>query len=217
MAKYEIGIIGLGKFGYFLGQSLTDLGHTVVGIDSDPEKIKRAQDVLTQVYQADATDKAALTQLGLAELSHVIISVGHSMEASILIALHLKELGAENVWCKAVSADHEKVLKKVGVDHVVFPERFAAEQLARELVIPGLIDYLPLGKGIVLQELKVSAWAGKTLRELDLTNKYGIQVVAIKKAGEAEFEFVPKANTVLTREHILAVIGKEGAIKDLEP
>jgi len=215
--KYEIGIIGLGKFGYFLGQSLTDLGHTVLGIDNDSEKIKRAQDVLTQVYKADATDKAALVQLGLAELTHVIISVGHSMEASILIALHLKELGTQNLWCKAVSTEHEKVLKKVGVDHVIFPERFAAEQLARELVIPGLIDYLPLGKGVILQELRVSKWAGKTLRELDLTNKYGIQVVAIKQTGEAEFKFVPKANTVLTKEHILAVIGKEEAIKDLEP
>jgi len=216
MEKREIGIIGLGKFGFYLASSLINLGHTVIGIDSSLDKVKRAQDVLTQVYEADATDKEVLYQLGFAELNHVVVSVGHSMEASILISLYLKELNAPDVWCKAISNAHEKVLQKIGVDHVIFPERFAAEQLARNLVVPGLIDYLPMGKGILLKEIKVGRkWEGKTLRDLDLTNRYGIQVIAIRQKEEKEFTFVPRADYPLKQGDVLAIVGREENFKDL--
>ncbi|MDD4650214.1 MAG: NAD-binding protein, partial [Desulfoplanes sp.] len=111
----EIGIIGLGKFGFFLGSALINMGHRVVGVDSTQAKVQAAQETLTQVYQANATDSIALAQLGIADLSHVIVSVGQSMEASILIALHLKELKAAQIWVKAVSEDHEKILNRIGV------------------------------------------------------------------------------------------------------
>ncbi len=217
MAKYEIGIIGLGKFGFYLAKSLVDLGHEVIGLDRDPEKVKRAQEILTQVFEGDATDRTVLLQLGFQDLNHVIISVGHSMEASILIALHLKELGAKDIWCKAMSDDHEKVLNKIGVDHVIFPERFAAEQLARSLVIPGLIDYLPIGKGVILKEVTVDKWEGKTLKELDLTNRFEVQVIAIKSQKDKEFTFVPKANQRLKKGDVLVIIGKEEKIQSITP
>ncbi|MDQ7032653.1 MAG: TrkA family potassium uptake protein [Desulfonauticus sp.] len=215
MAKVEIGIIGLGKFGFYLAKSLINLGHNVVGLDNKTERIKRAQDLLTQVYEGDATDKATLSQLGFADFNHVVISVGHSMEASILIALYLKELGAKDVWCKAISDEHEQVLRKIGVDHVIFPERFAAEQLARSLVVPGLIDYLPMGRGVLLKELVIDKWAGKTLRELDLTNKYGVQAIAIKSKDNNEYTFVPKANYKLQKGDVLAIVGQETSFMKL--
>jgi trk system potassium uptake protein TrkA len=217
VAKFEIGVIGLGKFGFYLAKALVGLGHNVVGLDNRPERIKRAQDVLTQAYEADATDKDALAQLGFAELNHVIISVGHSMEASILIALYLKELGAPDIWCKAISDDHEKLLLKIGVDHVIFPERFAAEQLARSLVVPGLIDYLPMGKAILLKEIVIENWEGKTLRDLDLTNQYGLQVIAIKHKGGKEYTFVPRADQKLKKGDVLAIVGKEENFEKLKP
>ena len=217
MAKYQVGVIGLGKFGFYLAISLVKLGHEVVGLDQDTEKIKRAQDALTQVFEGDATDRVVLSQLGFHDLNHVIISVGHSMETSILIALHLKELGARDIWCKAVSDEHEKILLKIGVDHVIFPERFAAEQLARSLVIPGLIDYLPIGQGIILKEVTISRWEGKTLKELDLTNKYEVQVIAIKPQGDRDFVFVPKASQILKKGDVLAIIGKEESLQRLNP
>ncbi len=217
MAKYEVGIIGLGKFGFYLARSLVDLGHEVVGLDRDTEKVKRAQEVLTQVFEGDATDRTVLLQLGFQDLNHVIISVGHSMEASILIALHLKELGARDIWCKAMSDDHEKILNKIGVDHVIFPERFAAEQLARSLVIPGLIDYLPIGKGVILKEVTVKKWEGKTLKELDLTNRFEVQVIAIKSQNDKEFTFVPKASQKLKRGDVLIIIGKEENLQSITP
>ncbi len=217
MAGKEFGVVGLGKFGLSLAQSLVNRGQTVVGVDSDPEKVKIASEILTQAYQAEAVDKVALQQLGFGELSDVIVSTGHSMEASILITLFLKELGCKSVTVKAMSRDHEKVLRKVGADSVIFPERYAAEQLAAKLAVPGLIDYLPLGHNVLLKELVVSRWAGKTLRELDLTNTFSIQVVAIKAAGEQQFVFVPKASQPLQKGDVLAVIGRGEKLVDLEP
>lgn len=217
MASKEFGIIGLGKFGFSLAQALAKHGQNVVGVDADPEKVKDAAEFLTQTYQAEATDKVALKQMGMGELHAVIVSTGGSMEASILVTLFLKELGCPHVTVKAVSRDHEKVLKRVGADDVIFPERYAAAQLAAKLAVPGLIDYLPLGTNVLLQELTVHKWAGKTLRELDLTNTFGIQVVAIKQNGEERFQFVPKANQPLRAGDVLAIIGHGDSVCRLEP
>jgi trk system potassium uptake protein TrkA len=216
MARKEFGVVGLGKFGLSLARSLMNHGQTVVGVDSDPEKVKVASEVLTQVYQAEGVDKVALKQLGLAELPSVIVSTGHSMEASILITLFLKELGCRKVTVKAMSRDHEKVLRKVGADEVIFPERYAAEQLAAKLAVPGLIDYLPLGTNVILKELTVDRWSGKTLRELNLTNAFGIQVVAVRGAEEQQFVFVPKADLPLQKGDVLAVIGRGENLMGLE-
>ena len=216
MTRKEFGVIGLGKFGLSLAISLMNHGQAVVGVDNDPEKVKDASEILTHAYQAEAVDKVALEQLGFAELAEVIVSTGHSMEASILITLFLKELGCKSVTVKAMSQDHEKVLKKVVADLVIFPERYAAEQLAAKLAVPGLIDYLPLGINVILKELIVERWAEKTLRELNLTNSFSIQVVAVKAAGEKHFVFVPKADVPLQKGDILAVIGRGENLLDLQ-
>lgn len=216
MARKEFGVVGLGKFGLSLAKSLMHHGQTVVGVDSDPEKVKVASEVLSQAFQAEAVDKVALKQLGLGELPSVIVSTGQSMEASILITLFLKELGCRSVTVKAMSRDHEKVLRKVGADEVIFPERYAAEQLAAKLAVPGLIDYLPLGTNVILKELTVDRWSGKTLRELNLTNSFGIQVVAVRAAAESQFVFVPKADLPLQKGDVLAVIGRGENLMGLE-
>ncbi|MGE4442195.1 MAG: TrkA family potassium uptake protein [Desulfomicrobium sp.] len=216
MVHKEFGVVGLGKFGLSLAKSLMAHGQKVVGVDSDPDKVKAAAEVLTQAYQAEAVDKSALEQLGFGELLEVIVSTGHNMEASILITLFLKELGCKSVTVKAMSRDHEKVLAKVGADAVIFPERYAAEQLAAKLAVPGLIDYLPLGTNIILKEFTVERWSGKTLRDLDLTNSFGIQVVAVKSFEEKQFVFVPKADQPLRKGDVLAVIGRGEKLLDLE-
>lgn len=216
MEKREFGIVGLGKFGLSLGRSLRRHGQVVVGVDSDPDKVKIASEVMSQAYQAEAMDKTALQQLGLAELSEVVVSTGHSMEASILITMFLKELGCGRVTVKATSHDHEKVLRKVGADEVIFPERYAAEQLAAKLAVPGLIDYLPLGHNVILKELTVERWAGRTLRDLNLTNSFGIQVVAVRTFGEQQFVFVPTADQPLQRGDTLAVIGRAESMTGLD-
>ncbi|MDO4766722.1 MAG: TrkA family potassium uptake protein [Pseudomonadota bacterium] len=216
MKRKEFGIVGLGKFGLSLGQALRGHGQTVIGVDSDHEKVKEAAEILDQVYQADAMHKAALQQLGFGELPEVVVSTGHSMEASILIVMFLKELGCRRVTVKAISLDHEKVLKKVGADKIIFPERYAAEQLAARLAVPGLVDYLPLGRNVVLREFVVEKWEGQTLRNLNLTNVYGMQVVAMRSRDAKEFGFVPRADTVLQKGDVLAAIGRAENLEKLE-
>jgi trk system potassium uptake protein TrkA len=216
MARKEFGVVGLGKFGLSLAASLMKHDQKVVGLDMDPDKVRAASEILTHAYQAEAVDKTALEQLGFGELPEVIVSTGHSMEASILVTLFLKELGCKSVTVKAISHDHEKVLRKVGADSVIFPERYAAEQLAAKLAVPGLIDYLPLGTNIILKEILVDEWAGRTLRDLDLTNNHGLQVVAIKGAEDKQYTFVPKAGVPLRKGDALAVIGNAENLAEVE-
>lgn len=216
-SSVQVGIIGLGKFGFAFGQALVELGQEVMGIDSNMDLVRRAQDALTQVYQADAMEKKALEQLGIRDMTHVMVSVGGSIEASAMISLYLKELDVPNIWVKAVSEDHEKLLRKIGVNEVIFPERFAANQLANRLAVPGLIEYLPFGQNVALLELMVQRWDGRTLRELALTSKYGVQVIAVRKAGEESLEFIPKADEPLRKGDTLIVIGQSDSLSELKP
>lgn len=217
MAGEQICIIGLGKFGFHLGRCLVELGREVLGVDGDADKVKNAQEVFTQVYQLDARDKRALEQIHVEEMSHVVVSVGHSMEASILISLYLKELGVPQVWVKAVSTDHGKLLDKIGVDNVFIPERFAAKNMAHQIASPGLIEYLPMDRDVALKEIGIDDWAGRTLRQLDLTNKHQVQVIAWKRADTDHYSFIPKADEALGRGDKLVLVGREDRLARLRP
>jgi len=206
--KRQIGVIGLGKFGLKFGETLIALGHEVLGIDADNEKVMGARHILTQVYKADAMNKKALEQIRVQDLDCVLISVGSSIAASAMIALYLKELGVPRILAKAVNEDHEKLLYKIGVDEVIIPEFMAAKQIASRIVMPGFIDYLPFDESMVVKELPVKKWAGQRLRDLDLTNKFGIQVIAIRKNGEEKYQYIPKADYVFTEGDIIVAIGK---------
>jgi trk system potassium uptake protein TrkA len=204
----EVGVIGLGKFGFSLAKALTDLGIKVVGVDVNPEYVRRAQDTLAQTFEADATDQKALSQIGFQDLDRVIVSTGSSMEASILVVLNLQAVGVKNIWVKAISEAHERVLYKLGVPFVVFPEAFVAFQLAHRLAAPGLHEYFGLGKDVATREIVVDQWTGKTLRELSLTNTYQVQVIAFRQNGESEFHFVPQADRQLEQGDVLVILGK---------
>ncbi len=213
--KIEVGIIGLGKFGYALAEALRELGHDVVGIDADMDKIDRAQSVLTHAYQADGTDKNALRQTGIHEMDYVAVSIGNSIGTSILVTLNLLELGVDKTWVKAVSEEHQRVLSKLGVDYVIFPEQFVARQLAHRLAVPGLLEYLPLGSGIMVSQVTVDIWSGKTIKQLALPSKKGVQIVAVKQAGVQEFSFVPQADIVLSKGDILVLLGHGDIISEI--
>ena len=214
--KKEIGVLGLGKFGFSLAVALTNLGHDVVGVDLDSEHIRRAQDKLAQVYQADVTDEKALEQIGFKELERVIVSTGESMEASILSVLNLQALGVEKIWVKAVSEEHERVLYKLGVPYVVFPEAFVAFQLAHRLAAPGIQDYFGMGQDVVTREILINKWAGKALRDLNLTNTYHVQVIAYRRNGESQFSFVPEADRPFEEGDVVVMIGKTEDVMKIE-
>ena len=205
--KPQVGVIGLGKFGYKFGMTLLNLGHNVLGIDYQKENIDRAKKTFNQVFEADATQKLALEQIGVSDMTHILVSVGNSISASTMISMYLKELSVQNVWVKAIHEDHAKLLKKVGADEVIIPEHLAAEQLAYIIDMPGLIEKLPFDPDMVIREMAVEKLAKKTLREIDLTNQYNTQIIAIKKIGESRYKFIPRANDELSLGDKIIVIG----------
>ncbi len=216
MASIEAGIIGLGKFGLRFGQALVRLGHQVIGVDVDSGNVQRASQVLTQVYQADATEKRTLIQLGFGDLKYVLVSVGDSIAASCMICMFLKELGVPMVWAKAADDDHEKLLRKIGADDVIIPEIAAAKDLANRLAIPGFLEYLPFGKNIALKEIPVSKWAEKSLRELNLPKEKHVQIIAVKDPQGKDIRFVPGADEPLKKGEVLIAMGYTRDLVNLE-
>jgi trk system potassium uptake protein TrkA len=134
-----------------------------------------------------------------------------------MIAMYLKEFNIANVWAKAIDNDHAKLLMKIGVNQVVIPEHLAARQLANRIVMPGFIDYLPFDLDMVLEQLTVKNWAGKSLREIELTSRFGVQVIAIRKVNGKKYKFVPKADDLLEKDDVVVVIGHAERLRKLEP
>lgn len=213
--KPQVGVIGLGKFGYKFGITLLNLGYKVLGIDSQKENINKAKNTFTQIYETDATQKQALEQIGVSDMSHILVSVGNSISASTMISMYLKELNVQNVWVKAIHEDHAKLLRKVGVDEVIIPEHLAAEQLAYRIDMPGLIEKLPFDPDMAIREMGIDKFAQKTLREIDLTNRYNIQIIAIKRYGESKYRFIPRADDKLSHGDKIIVIGDAEALSKI--
>jgi trk system potassium uptake protein TrkA len=215
--KIQIGIIGLGKFGLEFGQTLIALGHEVLGVDNNHDNVANAQHILTQVYQADAMSREALKQIRIHDLEHVLISIGDSIAASVMVSMYLKELGVPKIWVKGIHRDHEKLLYKIGVDEVIIPEYMAAKQIASRIAIPGFIDYLPFDKTMAVKEYSVKRWAGKNLKELNLTNTFGIQVIAVKKNGNKAYQYIPKADEILIKGDNFVAIGEINQLEKITP
>lgn len=203
----EIGIIGLGKFGLTLGELLTRLGSVCIGLDNTAAKVQQARAALTQVYEGDATDRNVLAQIKMHSMDVVVLAMGDKLEKAILAILNLQELGAKCLIVKAASPVHKKVFDKMGVQGIVQPEIEAARQLAYRLDNPGLIDLLPIGRGVALQESTVDNWAGKSLRELNLRHASNVLVAAVRPNGSQDYHFVPDPARKLQKGDSLLIIG----------
>jgi trk system potassium uptake protein TrkA len=212
----EIAVIGLGKFGFYFARTLAELGLAVVGIDTHASRVQMARDVLAKVYRADATKTEALEQVGISQMSHVLVSVGDSIAASSMISMYLKELEVEHVWVKAVNPDHQRLLYKLGVDQVIIPEQLAAVQMASRVAIPGFLQYASFDDELSFQELVVDKWAGKSLRELDLPNKKGIMVISMRRKDGERAGFIPDPQYVLQPGDRLIVMRKTNDIDEIK-
>lgn len=215
--KPQICVIGLGKFGYKFGASLTALNHRVIGIDSNPDNIQVAQKIFSRVYEADASQKQALEQIGFSEITHVLVSVGDSISVSAMTTMYLKEMMVPNVWAKAINEDHAKLLKKTGADEVIIPEHIAAGQLADRIDMPGIIQRLPFDSQMIIREITIKNFTGKTLKEIDLTNRFDCQILAIKKTGEKNYRYIPKADDILEKGDVVIIIGKRKSLSSIDP
>ncbi len=206
----QFAVIGLGRFGSHVVRLLYESGHEVLAIDTSAAAVQRVKDHSTRAVVLDARDKQKLRALGIRDVDVVVVSLGERIEASALVALHLKEIGVQRVIAKAGSEDHAKLLELIGVDEIISPERQAAERLAGRLRDAGVLDYIPLGEGYSIHEITPPAeFLEKSLEELKLRNRYNVQVLAIRDSRTDELQVNPPANFRIQGNHILVVLGKD--------
>jgi trk system potassium uptake protein TrkA len=209
----QIAVIGLSSFGFYLAKRLTELGSEVLAVDNNEPVIDRVKIHVTRAVIADATDARALKELDLHGMDAVVLSLGGSLEAAILAAMHLKELGVRRIVAKALSDDHAKILEVLGVHRIVFPERDMGNRVASSLHGANVEDFLPLGADFsILEMFPLKEMVGKTLPELDFRKRYRCQVLAVKDKVPEEAVFIPEPDTKLKASHVLIVMGKN---KDL--
>ena len=177
-------VIGLGRFGGAVAQSLAELGHEVLGIDEDGAIVQSWADRLTHVVQADTTDSATLTRLGVQDFPRAVVAIGTDIEASVLTVLALTELGLKDIWAKALSPKHGRILERTGAHHVIYPEADMGRRVAH-LVASKMIDFMELDDGFAICKTRVPPEAaGKTLAESDIKNKFDVQILLVTRDGE---------------------------------
>jgi trk system potassium uptake protein len=204
----QFAVIGLGRFGRAVCQTMHHSGYEVLAVDSDRNKVDQALDdrIVTHARQIDSTQPAALREAGIFEQDTVIIAIGNYVQESIITTMNVKEGGVRHVVAKASSEIHEKLLKKVGADHVVFPEHEAGCTLAQSLTKPGILERFELDPENSIVELIVpESFHGKTIAELKLRSHYGLNLLAFSKDGK--FVINPEPNTYLARGAAIVVIG----------
>jgi trk system potassium uptake protein TrkA len=210
-------VIGLGKFGFNVAKTLYGLGQEVTAIDVDKDVIQRIQDHSNQAVVTDATVSANLTALGVDNVDVAVVSLGEKMDASILVSLHLKELGLNEIWVKAISEDHGKILKRIGVTEVIHVEKDMAHRVAHNLSRPNVLDYLPVSEGYSIQETSVpQAFTGKSLLDLNLRKRFDINVIAIKELVPERLVLNPEADFLLKDSHIMVILGRDQDLDKLK-
>jgi len=214
MKKYVI--IGLGSFGSNLVKVLSKNDCEIIAIDNVESKVNEIKDLVTQPITMDATNKENLKSLDLDDVDAVIVSMGKSLEPSILTSHILKELGVKKIIAKALSEDHEKILRLVGATEVTYPEKDVAEKIGNRLTYANMVDYLPLESGLVLQEIAApDAFVGKSLAEIDLRKKYNVTVIAIKSIIPEQTIANPSGDFIIKESDILLVMGQNEDIAKL--
>ncbi|WP_238448300.1 TrkA family potassium uptake protein [Micromonospora sp. 4G55] len=200
----DIAVIGLGRFGCHLAGALSRLGHEVLAVDRDSEQVQRWAPYLERVVQADATEEDALRQLGLADFRRVVVAIGVSLEASVLTVVALAEIGVPQIWARATSDKHARILASVGAHHVVFPEAETGERVAH-LIVSRMLDFIEFGDDFAIAKVPVPpSLVGRSLRDL-APERYGVLVVGAKLPGE-RFRYAT-ADTRISKGTVLIVEG----------
>jgi len=215
--KKQFAVIGLGRFGSAVCSTLHKGGYEVLAIDQEEKRVISAlsDQIASHALQLDSTEISALREAGIFEFDTVIVAVGSFLAESITTTLNLKEGGVPNVIAKASSATHVKLLNKVGADMVVFPEQEMGQQLARQLTRPRLLDQFELDAEHSIVEMIVpDEFDGKTIAELELRRRYGINLLAIKNEGD-KMEINPLSNRKLYKGTMIVVVGSNQDINRL--
>lgn len=213
--KNEIyAVVGVGRFGLAVAQTLLSLGKDVIAIDINPQRLKPLEDTSADVFVVDEISLESFEQAGLGDCRCVIIGVGKDIEASILAALNAKELGAERVICKVINPDHAKILRKIGVE-VIFPELDTGRRLAMRLSSNVTEDIFTLTKDFSIIQVKIpSYYNDKTVIDLDFRRKYGVNIIAIVRDGRVDGQIGPQ--TMIKGGDYLVVAGKNSGLDDMQ-
>ena len=224
----QYAVIGLGRFGSSVARTLAEKGKEVLCVDTDEEKVQDISEFVTHAVCIDARDEKALRAVGVENVDVAVVSIGSNLEASILITLILKEIGIKEVISKAVTADHGKVLTRVGATRIVFPERDMGVRLANSLISPAIIEHIELSVGHSTAEVVPPPdFVGRSLGDVDIRAKYGVNVIAIKKKVpvvakdgkkrvEQRINVSPTADDSISKDDILVVLGENGNIDKLK-
>ena len=210
-------VIGLGIFGSQLARQLYESGLEVVAIDKNRDVVQRIKDHSTKSVLADATDKEVLESIGIDAKDTVVISFGEDLSTSTLLTLYLKEMKVKEIIVKVPNEDYKRILLKVGASEAIIPEREMANKVARSIISPNVLEYLPISEDYTIVELAPpTAFIGKSLADLDLRKKYNLQVIAIRDVLDNKMQLVPRAGAILKDSDVLVIIGKEEDIRKIK-
>jgi trk system potassium uptake protein TrkA len=211
MSRYLV--VGLGHFGSWAAQTLYQMGHEVIGIDANPVVVDRHAQLVTRAVVGDATDAALLADLDVEGVDAAILSTGERLAASVLVAQALKDLHVREIYVKVASQEAARVFEALGVSDTVFPARQAALRLAHRISSKAVFDYLPLSRGYSMQEVAIpDQWIGRSLRDLELPKRHGINVVALYDVLTDTLQPVPDADTPLKESDLAIVVGRDDTI-----
>lgn len=214
MERKEFVVFGLGRFGKSVATTLAEGGCEVLVVDDNEDKIKEIADLVTYAVKANVTDADTLETLGIGNFDGAVVAIGENLEASVMVTILVKELGIPFVLAKAQTELHAKVLKKVGADKVVFPEKETGIRIANNLMDDNFFDAIELSSKFSLMEIDVlDEWDRHTLKDLNLRAKYKLNVIGIKKHDVLDIN--PDADVPLSKEDTLVVIGKNEVLNKL--
>ena len=215
MSSKQFVIIGLGRFGSSVAKTLYALGHDVLAIDSNEDLVQEISDSVTHAVQMDATDENALRTLGLRNFDVAVVTIGANIQASVMATLLVKDMGIKYIIAKGNSDLHAKVLYKIGADRVILPEKDMGVRVAHNLVSSSILDYIELSPDYSIIEIESpKEWYGKSMKELSLRSKYGLNVMAIKRNNEVNIS--PDADDVINKDDIVVAIGSAEDLTKLE-
>lgn len=209
-------VIGLGRFGSNLAKTLYKLGNQVLALDQDKYKVEKIKDNVTEAIIANAKDVETLSEFIDKDIDTVILATGTDIEMSVLSVLYLKQIGVKHIIAKAKNDDHGKILKSLGVEEVIYPERDIAERLAERLNMSSLIAHIPLAPEYSLVEIATpEKFFGKSLEELDVRNKYGVTIIGIKDVLMDTIDISPMPDKKLPPDSAMLLVCKTDEIEDL--
>ena len=204
-------VIGLGLFGSSVARQLCTLGAEVLAIDTNSELVQQISTDVTSAVVADARDAEVLRALGANECDCAVVAIGDDLAGSVLATMNLKELGIGHIVCKAHDEVHRKVLEKLGADKVVIPEKEVADKLARSLTSHNVLDFIELSDDYGIVEIPTpKAWVGRSLKELDVRARLGVNIIAIERNGKISVS--PRAEFEIAKNDILVVLGDYDAL-----